>query len=398
MNKIDIKRIKRKLGDIQILDYRGLDIVDAHEKLGEEVRVQVTRILENKIKSLGADDLNRELRFAQQIIEKLEEKSKSSDMPGLIQDAIRTYLECIRSWAHGAGTEVYISNMGWQHKVSPMQLAVMLQNDNSGCQTGALRNAGGGVLIWHTEEDGKHDYGKRFDKLRLAIFQCKLGDKSVDIYSLIYPDLLPGSAFNWRNDGYLQLVDALYLEQDETAGMLANCVCWLRLVLDTNISTQLILESLGPLADGYALSVVLRRNDLIVAEKYEFTRNQYVLATLSQEKNSYLFQVNLFSDDVPISLSQFEEISKKEKKGYLHRRKRTLKYLGTPSSLNSITDIRKLLTSRAGSPFCYASPWVKSYMFATLDDKEFRVWVGAGPASKNDDLYLFTYNLSEDKS
>src|SRR5690349_15972591 len=135
MNKSDIKSIKRKLGNVQILDYRGLDIIDAHEKLGEAVGVQITRILENKIKDLGPDGLNRELRFAQQIIENLEEKSTSSDVHVLMQDAIRSYLSCIHSWAHGAALEMYIANKGWQREVSPEQLAIMLQNENSGCQT-----------------------------------------------------------------------------------------------------------------------------------------------------------------------------------------------------------------------------------------------------------------------
>jgi hypothetical protein len=220
----------------------------------------------------------------------------------------------------------------------------------------------------------------------------------VDIYSFIYPDLLPGSAFNWRNDGYLQLVDSLYLERDETAGMLANSICWLRLMLDANISTQLILKSLGPIADGFALSVVFNRDDVITAEKYEFTRNQYFLSVLSEGENSFLFQVNLFSDAAPISLNQFEKISKEEKSGYLHRRERTLEYLANPSSGKSITDIRNLLTSTAGSPYCYASPWVKAHMFASLNDEEFRVWLGPGPASKNDTLHHFFYNFQEDKS
>ena len=213
MNTSEIKKIKLTLGDIEILDYRRLDIVDAHEKLGEEVSAQATKILEDKILSLGSIGLNKEAKFAQQILENLEAKSKSPEISISIQNALKMYLSCISSWARGAGFEKYIVEKGLGNLVSPQMLAIFLQNDNTGCQTGVFRREGGSIVIWHTEEDERAPLSERFDKLRLAIFHSDLNSSFVDIFSFIYPDLLPGAAFNWRSDGYFQSVDSIYLEQ-----------------------------------------------------------------------------------------------------------------------------------------------------------------------------------------
>ena len=175
--------------------------------------------------------------------------------------------------------------------------------------------------------------------------------------------------------------------------MLANTICWLTLVIGQNIPTQTIFNSLKPISDGYALNIVFSGNDVPKAEKMEFARDHCVISVLAERPNSFLFQVNLFSDLVSPDLKQFENISDHEKLEYLNRRQRTSQYIANISSSKNIRNFHNLLTSRVGSPYCYASPWVKSYILASLDIKKLEVWVGSGPALRNDILHQFSYEL-----
>jgi hypothetical protein len=348
MNSSDIQKIKLQLGDIHILDYRGLDIVEAHRKLGEEVSAQATKLLEEKILGLGSIALKEEIKFAKQILQNLQDKSISPKIDNLIRNRIKEYLMCLSSWARGAQFERAIKRWELDIRVLPEELAILLQNDNTGCQTGVFRKENGSVVLWHTEEDDRTTLGERFDKLRLAIFHSDLGSRSVDIFSFIYPDLLPGAAFNWRSDGYMQTVDALYLIPDKNASVLANSICWLTLFAGQDVPAQAIFNALKPVSDGYALNIVFYAGTYQHAEKIEFARDQYAISVLSATPNSLLFQVNLFSDIVPDLLKQFEDISDDEKIEYLDRQRRTARYINSMSSSEDTRGFHTLLTSQEG--------------------------------------------------
>jgi hypothetical protein len=49
-----------------------------------------------------------------------------------------------------------------------IDLAMFLQNDCTGCQTGMYRAQDGSVVLWHTEEDVEDEPGSGFDLLRIA--------------------------------------------------------------------------------------------------------------------------------------------------------------------------------------------------------------------------------------
>ncbi len=63
--------------------------------------------------------------------------------------------------------------------LAPYELALVLQHDNVGCQTGMYRYASGGVQLWHTEEDVDRKSGSRFDQLRVARFQIGNGSQAL---------------------------------------------------------------------------------------------------------------------------------------------------------------------------------------------------------------------------
>jgi hypothetical protein len=393
MNTSDIQKLKLQLGSIQILDYRHLSIVEAHGKLGEEVGAQARKLLKAKILDLDNVALSEEIKFAKDILQNLQEKSKSPKIDNLIRGWIKTYLLCLNSWANGAQLERVIEKSKLGAPVLPEALTLFLQNDNTGCQTGVLRKENGSVLLWHTEEDDTTTFGERFDKLRLAVFHLDTGSRSVDIFSFIYPDLLPGAAFNWRSDGYMQAVDALYLVPDKNAFTLANSICWLTLFAGQDAKAQAIFDGLKPVSDGYVLNVVFNRNKLPHAERIEFARDQYAMSILAEHPNSFHFQVNLFSDFVPDALKQFEDISDDEKSEYLNRRKRTAIYIKTMPPSDGIRGFHELLSSQEGTPYCYASPWVKSYILANLKTDRLEIWMGSGPALQNDVLQQFFYEF-----
>lgn len=96
-----IERVKINLGNIQFLDFRGLDLITAHHELGQEVRIQTQKILKKKLDLLKKDELIAQIKLVNQCKHTLEEKI-SSNIDYRIRNALRKYLACLSAWSIGA--------------------------------------------------------------------------------------------------------------------------------------------------------------------------------------------------------------------------------------------------------------------------------------------------------
>jgi hypothetical protein len=260
-------------------------------------------------------------------------------------------------------------------------LALFLQNDNLGCQTGVYRENEGAVILWHTEEDVQEGES-RFDKPRIATFQAGDGGQ---MSAFVYPDLLPGPAYCWRHDGFIQAVDSLPLKPAPGAYVLANIATWVTLRLGKAVAPEVVIQALAPFVDGYALTVVQEKGGEVQASKIEFAGDQYLLSPLENEPGCFLFQVNLFSDKRAAVAVTYEDIPfnhRQRLEGRITRTARALRRF-KPSN-NTAAYFFRLMASRLGNDYAYANEDVKSCFMGRISPTDMEVRIGSGPALKGD--------------
>lgn len=326
----DLLTAKNRLGQLCFIEFHGMDIVTAHAKLGEQVRSQVHKILARKLESMNPEQIVDAIRLIRSCRTQLGEKSLSSQVDSRIRAAIVEYLECLSSWARGLELEkfTYDRIKGFLvdgEPLSPDDLALFMQNDSVGCQTGVYRDKDGSIILWHTEEDAEDEPFSRFDKVRIASFRLVDGDEVECINAFIYPDLLPGPAFNWRDSDVVQAVDTLFVKQNAQNGsMLANVASWITMRLGNKVDPREIIEVLGPFFDGYALTIVGRRTSQeISAQKLEFAGDLILQADLASEPGCYLFQANVFSRRDEAIAGRYEDIDADYRANFENRVSRT---------------------------------------------------------------------------
>ena len=159
------QELKSQLGPIQFLDFTRFDLARAHYELGKQVSEQVWRILDWRLADIKPKRLAARLKQAKECWKSLQSRSKRQGVAGPLRIAIADYLTCLEAWADGLDLAHYshprlktwISGGG---PLSPVELALVLQHDNVGCQTGVYRYASGDVQLWHTEEDADSEIGQ----------------------------------------------------------------------------------------------------------------------------------------------------------------------------------------------------------------------------------------------
>jgi hypothetical protein len=258
----------------------------------------------------------------------------------------------------------------------------------------------GSAILWHTEEDVEAAPGEHFDALRLARFQVDDGQGAVEIHAFIYPDLLPGSAFAWRSDGYAQAVDTLHTRplDKPIGGLLANSLCWLSLRLGAAMDLGELLSTLQPFYTGYAINALFRTGERVEAHQYEFAGSYLTHQELGDQPGSYLFQANIFSDPRSDAARAMEYLTIEKWRNYRRRLYRTRRFLKekqkghTPSGNSPAGDmafLHKLITSRAGGDWAYANRDVKAHFLQRLSADETETWLGSGLAVPGgDDLMM----------
>jgi hypothetical protein len=390
------QEIQSRLGPIQFLDFTDFDLVHAHRELGRQVSEQVWRILDHRLADIKPGHLAVKIKQARECWGSLQERKERPGVADPLRIAIREYMICLEAWAEGLDL-AHFSHPSLKSRITggspltPYELGLLLQHDNVGCQTGIYRYASGAVQLWHTEEDMDWKSGSRFDKLRVASFQTGAEGRTDRFFAFIYPDLMPGSAFSWRDSGYIQAVDALLLNNPPqiSGGVLANVVSWLSIRLGLSVTTADMLKLLHPFIDGYAMNLIWPENRTIQAARYEFAGDRVIKKSLAHEQGSFLFQVNIFSDRTDASLQAMEALSERSKSTMSKRLDRTVQALQNYKARENGARLQmdhffRLIQSRAGRAWAYANKDVKAYFLCRVKPDEMEIWLGAGPARRGE--------------
>ncbi len=386
-----LQTVKQRFGGLVRLDYTGLDLVTAHARLGQHVGAQARKILTQRLERSSASKIQKLLDQSRSCAATLIEKRHDQKIDRRVRNALIQYQNCLKAWAGGAGIDTFHHpHLDAYQPLTTLDLALFLQHDSSGCQTGMYRLTNGSVILWHTEEDVEFEPGSGFDLLRIASFNNMDDDHPVHMHAFIYPDLMPGPAFGWRSDGYVQAVDTLHTRDFDYIknGMLANVVTWLSLLLGATIPAAELIESLQPYYDGYALNTVYPQGGAVLADKYEFASDRIIPCSLANTPASYLFQVNIFSDQTHPWVAELEEIRPDWRELYAQRMARTMQSLQNKDGHSGDTaDMRfffDMLTSQEGDGWAYANQDVKAYFIQHQDLHETETWLGDGPAIPGD--------------
>ena len=391
----ELQAVKDRLGGLVRLDYTAYDLPTAHRLLGQHVRQQLQSILKHKLDSWEAARIHKLLIQSQVCLAVLARKKKDKHLDMRLRVALGEYLECLAAWSDGAGLDRFDHiALDACKPLGTLDLAMFLQNDCTGCQTGMYRAKDGSVVLWHTEEDVEDEPGSGFDSLRIAEFNVGDRDHPVVMNAFIYPDLLPGPAFGWRSDGYAQGVDKLHIRDfpDLTGGMLANVVTWLTLRLGAVVSAREIIESLQPYYDGYALNTVYIDGDKVLAQRHEFAGDRNITTLLDELPASYLFQVNIFSDRLHPWVAELEDLRPDWCRLYEKRVERTVQRIqnkdGKSGEQGEMEFFFDMMTDQAGDSWAYANKDVKAYFIHKQSLNAAETWLGHGPAMPGDDYSI----------
>lgn len=390
------QELKSRLGPIQFLDLTRFDLADAHRELGKQVSEQVWRSLDRRLDIIKPERLSIKIKQARECWGSLKNRSKRHDVADPLRIAISDYMLCLEAWGEGMDLARFsnphlTAEVAGGGSLAPYELALVLQHDTVGCQTGLYRFTSGGVQLWHTEEDVEWSSGSRFDSLRIAKFKFGTGSRANQLHTFIYPDLMPGAAFSWRDDGYVQAVDSLFLHNPPQiiGGMLANVACWLALRLENTVNTQDMLELLCPFFDGCAMNIIWLENQTVKAARYEFIADRVIKSCLKSDPGSFLFQVNYFSDRTDATLQSIESLPERPKRVMKKRVDRTVQALQNYHARADENGLKtghffRLITSRAGKEWAYANKDVKAHFLCQIEQDEMEIWLGAGPAGRED--------------
>jgi hypothetical protein len=374
------------------LDYQHLDTAAAHDKLGEAVWKQVHKILDHKIEAVKLEGLCEFVREARQIERALEARIQDQEIHPAIQEALQRYMDSLDAWARGAKLDEYQQAYlrGEAVDGQPIrgrELAMILQTEQMGCQTGMIRDQDGAVWLWHTEEDVDKMPGGRFDALR--VFSFRYGNQAIE--SFIYPDLLPGPSFGWKGNSYVQAVDTLYIKDLANGDAIPpNIATWVALCLGGEIPVCEIVQWLSPYQAGYALSAATLGPQGVSGENVEFTADHFTYTQLPETYGHYLFQVNLISDRSCRLSQKFEEISAEMEGFMLARIERTARAMaGFRAAPNKLAFLHQLIASHEGGEYAYVNQDVKAFILCRLSESGLEKWIGAGPANLGDELAMY---------
>jgi hypothetical protein len=387
----ELQAVKDRLGGLVRLDYAAYDLPTAHRLLGQHVRQQLQSILKHKLDVWESARIQKLLNQSQVCLAALAKKCSDERLDMRLRVAISEYLECLAAWSDGAGLHYFDHSALKAYKpLGALDLAMFMQNDCTGCQTGLYRAKDGSVVLWHTEEDVEDEPGSGFDSLRIAAFNASDRDHAVVMNAFIYPDLLPGPAFGWRSDGYAQGVDKLHIRDfpELSRGTLANVVTWLTLRLGAALEAREIIASLQPFYDGYALNTVHLERDEVLAQKHEFAGDRNISSHLDAVPNSYLFQVNIFSDREHPWVPELEDLRPDWCRLYEKRVERTVQALqnrnGKPGEHGEMEFFFNMMTDQAGDSWAYANEDVKAYFLHKQSLNGAETWLGHGPPIPDD--------------
>lgn len=362
--------MKNNLHQIEFLDLTLLDKIEAHFVLGSDVRNAVHRKLNSALDEIDTINLSELISKVKRIRRVLENKAKNTDLAGKIA---QSYLDCLEAWAKGANIENFRHPKIENRNISIIELALLLQLENVGCQTGVFRQENGSVIMWHTEEDVEEENNPRFDKLRIV--SLKSGNSV--FFAFVYPDLLPGCAFSWTDRGIAMAVDTILANAKLSEGFFSNFLYWAVLFYNEELRPYEIITRFSPIIDAGAITIVLPEDNIRV-EKMEFIANEILTSCLDSQPGSFLFQSNVFSTKNSRLLS-FENVQREKRRLFEAREIRTKEAINRLQSF-SLCDFYAMMTSRKGGTYAYANKDVKAYFLSRVSKYSCEIWVGTGKA------------------
>jgi hypothetical protein len=387
-----IMEFKQSMGPIALMDCTYVDTTNAHRLLGQDARAQIHKILAKRLDDQSSEEqVAGQIRRARRYQTALKEKMQIPGLDEIVKVAIGEYLACLSAWAEGAQLagyhHVFLPPKVDDLPISAEDLAMFLQEDETGCQTGVYREQDGSIILWHAEEDEEKTPGQRFDKLRLFSFRASSGQIAT---GFIYPDLLPGPTFAWQGGNFVQAVDTLHIKFiDDDDAILPNILTWLGLYLGAMVSREALAKCLGPFQGGYSLTSAYKTNRRISVEKIEYANDMVTATTLENSAGSYLFQTNILRDpSLPIGTQEHASDESRAWNGTRYARTsrfmRVIRQSNDPLSL-----IFRILRSRLGSESAYSNQAVKAYLVCRMTPQKTFIWVGAGAPIPDDNLFTF---------
>lgn len=404
-NISNFARIKQALGSMQVLDFSDVTTEKFYWLLGKEVKSQIVKILNTKLSLMSEDEILFGINKTKLIWNNIYYRLQNNKIDIQIRNALEEYVINLKNWSEGAELKSYthpalekLFNKNNDFKLDTYDLALFLQGEDSGCQTGILRNIDGSISLWHTEEDTEGSIGDRFDQLRIVKFNMP-NNKGTNIitYSFLYPDLLPGPAISWRVDGYVQAIDSLHLKTIRIENSIfSNIACWIALRLGKSVMHEKSIESLGPYVDGYAITVVKAYEDYVYGNVVEFAGEKLCQRDLSFQPNSYLFQVNQLSSNAIIIAEKYEEIDPIKKQKFHQRLLRTANAIEEFSRDGEVSErqLENLLCSQEGNDFAYSNEDVKSNFLIKIKSDELKTNIVGGPRLLGDKPIILNFKIN----
>lgn len=393
-----LKELKDGLGPLTFLDFSDHSLAEGHRALSAALAKPARRTLVRRLEGMDQSRQARLLRQARRCRAILEQRRNDPALPPELRAAIADggsgYLACLDAWAAGLALEDFthpalLAELDGR-PVNASDVALWMQHDNTGCQTGLYRLPDGSGIFWHAEEDIHPGRLEGLPIVRLACPGLAAGQADTCWHAFTYPDLLPGPAFAWREDGYVQAVDLLIVRNppEFEQAVLVNVVAWLALRLGSALLPAEIAAALAPFYDGYALNFAGHRMDQVYGGKVEFAGSHVLPTSLGQETGSRLFQVNTFCQRDDPELLAIEQLPARRDRFFRKRYRRTFDWLDrhpVPSEPQAaMAHFLRLLGSRQGGEGCYSNRDVRAYFLAWLAPQgvpgsNMQIWLGSGP-------------------
>jgi hypothetical protein len=390
--KLFLQQKKEFLGPIIQLDFTAFDSITAHTKLGMEVQPQIHKILTKKIDGLSQAELIKKVRMARACKSAIIVKISSRHLDQTVKSAFIEYLDCLSGWVRGAQLDSFehlnLNNLIIDNRiVSGEDLAFLLQSEDTGCQTGIIRDSDNSIIMWHTEEDPEAANGDRFDKLRLMSFKYK----EKEITAFIYPDLLPGPAFGWTSEGFVQAIDTLFINiHPHQNALITNVVAWSRLCIGSEKNSSELVEAFRPFRTGCAFITIQQTEENIVGNRIEFAGDQWIASSLPNHSGSFLFQVNLMSEkqsEIALTNEEVPPLKRIVLEQRIARTHRALKVIA--NSHEKVKCLLRLLATRTGGDFAYCNKDVKVHFICQASGMGISKFIGTGPAFVGEKLWMF---------
>jgi hypothetical protein len=356
---------------IDILTFRAPTAEAAHGALGAALGEAIRDVAQRRCNAVSSDVLLGQLATALRVRKHLEGLLVRAATPDLLRTHLGLYLRCVGAWADAAElTRVLPVHEVLGTPFTAFDLALFLQDDNTGCQTGCLRGPDGQVLLFHTEEDTVG----YFDRPRIVHMDVAGVRRS----AFLYPYLLPGPAFGWNAQGVFAY-DTLNLERTEQGGTPTSTWSWLCWWMGAQISLADAARALTPFLDGGALVHVLRGPLGIVVEQVEVGGLHVHRSLLVEAPGMRHVQVNILSAGAA-ELGGLELYDAAGREPYVQRLARGEAALAGLCARPSVASMLQMLGGTDGGTWAFSNADVVAHFVAEVRVDGMALHVGAGAA------------------